>query len=118
MRTIQISDETYENIKDQLSVGFITKEIEKLEINSYEDFIGKSFFFRTLTYHWVGRVIKKVGSLFQLEDASWVADSGRFMNAIKDGTLSEVEPVGTVFLNIESCTDIIPWNHPLPNSQK
>ena len=111
-RTIEISEETYEAIKDQLSDG------EKLEINSYEDFIGHSFFFRTLTYHWIGTVVKKVGNFFQLEDASCIFDSGRFMNAIKEGKLNEVEPVGTAFVNIDSCTDLIPWNHFNPREQK
>jgi hypothetical protein len=110
MRTIQISEETFERIKDQLGDG--------KEINSYEDLIGHKFFFRTVTYHLVGKVDKKVGSFLQLSGASWVADSGRFMQAIKEGVLSEVEPVGMAFVNMESVTDFFPWKHGLPEKQK
>ena len=80
--------------------------------------VGKSYFFRTVTYHLVGEVVRQEGSFVELKDASWVADSGRFMNAIKKGTLDEVEPVGAAFVNMDSVTDYFPWVHPLPTEQK
>lgn len=112
MRTLQISEETYEKIKEQL------RSEEKVSFDSYNDFIGKSFFFRTVTYHVVGKVVKIVGTMLQLEQASWVADSGRFMNAIKEGKLNEVEPVGDWFVNIGAIVDFGVWNHKLPKNQK
>jgi len=69
-KTIEISEETWEKIKDQVS------EDEVVEIDTLEDFIGKKFFIRTVTYHLVGEVVKIVGRFFQLKNASWVADSG------------------------------------------
>ena len=112
MRTIEISEETYEKVKEQLE-----EEDWLIEINSYDDLIGKQFFFRTVTYHLIGKVVKRMGSFLQLETASWVADSGRFMSAIKEGTLNEVEPVGQAFLNLASVTDFFPWKHDLPTKQ-
>jgi hypothetical protein len=112
MQIIEVSDETFEKIKDEL------KENEKIEISNYDDLVGKSFFFRTVTYHLVGKVKKRFGNFLQLENASWIADSGRFMNALRDGTLNEVEPVGKAYINIESITDFFEWNHGLPNEQK
>lgn len=89
------------------------------DINEIDDMIGKKFFFRTVKYHQIGRVVKVIGGfLLQLEDASWIADSGRFMQSIKNGTLSEVEPVGTMFVNIKAVVDICLWNHELPKEQK
>ena len=79
---------------------------------------GKSYFIRTVTYHLVGKVKKIVGNFIVLGNASWVADSGRFMNAIRDGTLSEVEPVGEAMVNMEAITDAFPWKHKLPDEQK
>jgi len=111
-KTIEVSDETFEKIKDQLSQEKI-KEIE-----NYDDMIGQKYFFRTVTYHLVGKVTKRIGSFLKLEQSSWVADSGRFMQAIKDGTLNEVEPVGIAYVNMESVTDMFPWNHPLPTKQQ
>ncbi len=79
---------------------------------------GKAYFFRTVTYHMVGKVVQQEENFVELSDASWVADSGRFMNAIKDGVLSEVEPVGTAYINLDGVTDFFPWAHPLPDKQK
>lgn len=112
MKTLQISEETYDRIKDRLS------EEERYEIGDFEDLVGQKLFIRTITYHLVGKVEKIVGHFFQLKDASWIADSGRFMQAIKDGSLDEVEPVGDAFVNINSITDMFPWKHSLPKSQK
>lgn len=111
-RTITISEETFRKLKDQLCEdGF-------KEINSLQDMVGKKFFFRTVTYHLTGQVKKVIGSIIELENAAWIADSGRFMQALNDGTLNEVEPVGSAFLNINSITDFFPWKHKLPNTQK
>ena len=112
MKTIQISEETYEKIKDQLM------EEEVHEIHGFSDMIGHCYFFRTVTYHLVGQVRKQIGSFLELYNASWVADSGRFMNAIKDGKLNEVEPVGVAYINLQSVTDFFPWKHKLPKDQK
>jgi len=79
---------------------------------------GESYFLRTVTYHLVGAFVREIGGFAELKNASWVADSGRFSNAIKEGTLSEVEPVGTAYVNMASVTDIFPWGHPLPYEQK
>jgi hypothetical protein len=112
MKTLQVSEETYEKIKDQLSSE------EQYDIDSFEELVGQKLFIRTVTYHLVGKVEKIIGHFFQLKDASWIADSGRFMQAIKDGNLDEVEPVGDAFVNINSITDMFPWRHSLPNKQK
>ena len=81
--------------------------------------VGNSYFFRTVTYHLVGRVVAEhSNNIVELDQASWVADSGRFMGAIKSGTLNEVEPVGKAYINLKSVTDFFPWVHPLPTEQK
>lgn len=107
-----MSDECYAKLKEQIE-GDGGKEV-----NNYEDMVGSKFYFRTVTYHLVGEVKKIVGRFAYLKGASWIADSGRFMNAIKDGTLSEVEPVGDAFVNIDTVTDFFPWKHALPKEQK
>jgi len=111
-RTIEVSDETYEKIKDQLS------QEEIIDVESYQDLVGKQFFFRTVTYHMVGKVTKIIGDFLRLEQASWIADSGRFSQAVKTGSFSEIEPVGTCFVNLKSVTDFFPANYKLPTEQK
>ena len=112
MKTINISEETFEKIKDQLN------EDEKFDIGEFKDLVGQKMFIRTVTYHLVGKVKKITGHFFVLENASWIPDSGRFMNAIKEGKLDEVEPVGDALVNINSITDMFPWKHSLPKEQK
>ena len=109
-KTIEVSDEVYEQIKDKLG--------DVKEIFSYEDLVGGKYYFRTVTYHTVGEVKKIVGRFAYLKNASWVADSGRFMNTIKDGTLNEVEPVGDAFVNFDTVVDFFPWKHSLKIEQK
>lgn len=87
------------------------------DITSLSDMVGEQFYFRTVTYHLTGRVKKVIGFILELETAAWVADSGRFMNAILEGKLNEVEPVGRAFINIQSVTDFFPWRHSLPEKQ-
>ena len=83
-----------------------------------EDMVGKKFFFRTVTFHILGEVTGFFGSVVQLKDASWIADSGRFNECIKNGTLNEVEPLGEWHVNTQTVTDFGPWRHQLPKEVK
>ena|ERR1700722_18448650 len=89
-----------------------------IETPPLAEFLGQKLFIRTLTYHLVGEVVAITDNFFELKNASWVADSGRFMQAIKEGKLNEVEPVGTAWVNTDSITDMFPWEHELPTTQK
>jgi len=89
-----------------------------LEMDNYEQLVGKSLFMRTVTYHVVGKVEKVVGTFLLLSNASWVASSGRFMNAIKEGKLDEVEPLGEWAVNYNTITDMGEWKHSLDIGQK
>ena len=114
-KTIEVSNATYALIKDQLP------EQESTDVSNLEDFIGKKVFIRTVTYHCLGEVTKKVGGLFELKNASWIADTGRFMQFIKNNELSataEVEPVGKMWVNISAIVDMFPWKGALTKDQK
>lgn len=80
---------------------------------------GKTYFIRTCTYHLTGRVRQIIGGFLVLDDAAWIAESGRFANALAEGELREVEPMpdGTI-VSLGAITDACPWNHPLPKEQK
>lgn len=112
VRTLEVSDETYEKIKEQIGVDSFK------EITSLQDMVGEKYFFRTVTYHLTGRVKKVIGNILELENAAWIADSGRFMDCIKSGKLNEVEPVGRAYLNVSSIVDFFPWKHKLPETQQ
>ena len=54
--------------------------------------IGANYFIRTVTFHHTGRLVEVTPTELVLEDAAWIADSGRFSDALKTSTFSEVEP--------------------------
>jgi len=75
--------------------------------------IGKCYFVQTCTKDWVGRLVSIDGPYtLTLVEASWVADSGRFHQFVRDGKTEnmEVEPVGAVCCQ---WVNWIPWDHPL-----
>ena len=81
--------------------------------------VGSAYFFRTVTYFATGRVKEIIGKFLVLEDAAWIADTGRFRQAIMDGVLDEVEPVEVpMYLNTDTITDAFVWTNPLPRIQK
>jgi len=111
-KTITVSEETYEAFKEQLSAD------ETVDVSSLDDLVGKKLFIRTVTYHMTGKVTKRMGAFLQLEDAAWIADSGRFSDALGKGELDEVEPVGNAWINLSSVVDFFPWKHELPTEKK
>jgi hypothetical protein len=55
--------------------------------------IGKKYFIRTVTMHLTGELVHVSRQELVLKDAAWIADSGRFNEALKDiNKCSEVEP--------------------------
>ena len=80
---------------------------------------GDKVFIRTVTFHHVGEVVGVDNGFVQLKDASWVAHSGRFSQAIETGeSLSEIEYVGELAVGIATIVDVCPWRHDLPSETK
>ena len=76
-------------------------------------------FVRTVTMHHIGQVISIDPDWLVLDLCSWVADSGRFHEALETGTLDEVERFpDRVWINRGSIVDLTAWNHDLPNTSK
>jgi hypothetical protein len=99
------------------------KKSSKVQVKGLVVAPGRNVFLRTVTYHYIGRVIGVKDGWIMLEEASWVADSGRFSVALKDGYsgLSEVEVYpGDGRTDIERATvvEALPWNHALPTATK
>jgi hypothetical protein len=81
--------------------------------------VGCAYFIRTVTMHVIGRLVAVYEHELVLEDAAWVADSGRFANALKTGALSEVEPfISAVIVGRGSIIDATEWGHALPRETK
>ncbi len=109
---------------EEIKVSELLKLIKVLNVNEKNNEsiffeIGKSYFIRTVTMHLIGKLKNIKDKEIILEHAVWVADSGRFHNALKDGTLNEVEPfVSDVLLNKECIVDACEWLHKIPTEQK
>jgi hypothetical protein len=82
--------------------------------------VGKNYFLRTVTHHYTGRLVKVTGKELVLESAAWIADDGRFHDALRDGKFNEVEPYyeEQVILNRGALIDAVIWKHELPKDQK
>ena len=96
----------------------------KVSENSWQPFIhGKSYLIRTVTHIALGRV-KAVGNQeIVLEEASWIADTDRFHDALAKGidslSNSEIEPfVNDVIIGRGSVIDATEYTHALPRKQK
>ena len=81
--------------------------------------IGKAYLIRTVTLHYTGRVRTVTDSDVVLDDAAWIADTGRFSDSLQSGELSEIEPYPkSVAVCRNAIVDFCEWNHSLPREQK
>jgi hypothetical protein len=81
--------------------------------------VGKCYFIRGITMYYTGRVIDITVSDIVLEDAAWIASTGRFSDFLKTGCAEEVEPFqDAVIVSRRSIVDVTPWMHDLPRTKK
>jgi hypothetical protein len=81
--------------------------------------IGKIYLIRTVTMIDTGRVVAVTEHEIILEEAAWIADTGRFADAVKNATFGEVEPFpdGRVIIGRGSIIDAVQIKQS-PRSQK
>ena len=82
--------------------------------------IGKNYLIRTVTMILTGRLTQVTRQELVLEDAAWIADTGRFMQAVADGNFKEVEPFpdGPVIVGRGALIDAVMVSFAVPRSQK
>ena len=83
--------------------------------------VGNNVLIRTITMIQTGRIVELNDLEVVLSDAAWIADTGRFHNALVHGTLNEIEPFPgpePISVNRGSIIDVVLWKHPLPREQK
>lgn len=99
------------------SLNLLNIKVKVSANHPYE--IGKNYFIRTVTYHLTGRLIRVTSKELVLEEAAWIADDGRFYDALKTGKLNEIEPFpNQVIVGRGSLIDACIWNFDLPREQK
>lgn len=83
--------------------------------------VDNPYYIRTVTMTIVGHLKAVFDGELVLSKASWIADSGRFSDAIKKGELDEVEPFNfdeDVIVGRGAIIDCTIWSHELPTKQK
>lgn len=81
--------------------------------------VGENYFIRTVTNYYTGHLKSITGRWLTLDNASWIADTGRFHEFLRDGKCNEYESfVDDVHVPIGSVVDITPWKHSLFKGNK
>ena len=93
------------NLARKLAAMFGGKEV----CNNLAWEIGKTYLIRTVTMNDTGRLVMVTPQELVLEDAAWIADTGRFADAVKNATFGEVEPFpdGKVVIGRGSIIDAV-----------
>jgi hypothetical protein len=120
--SVEINDDCFTKVQRDEIIKLVA-ELKATSITSedtdvFELFKGKNIFVRTVSYHQIGRCLGVKDGFLLLENASWVASSGRFNEALVKGTLDEVEPFpdGIILVGIASIVDVTEWRHKLPRA--
>ncbi len=81
--------------------------------------IGANYLIRTVTMIQTGRLVSVCPTELVIEDAAWIADTGRFTNALSTGNFGEVEmfPPGKVIIGRTAIIDACKIGA-LPSAQK
>ena len=112
--------------KEALSIKVLemlldAKVSEKHCESEYDYQVGKHYFIRTVTHILVGNLVHKNDKELILNKCSWIADTGRYCDALKTGEFKEIEPYPPqklVHVNRGSFIDASIWVHDLPTEQK
>ena len=123
--TVNIGDLTLKELAATLSNVLVTAPLQPQTISSTQTntpspfLVGEQYIFRTVTQIDVGRVVKVTGDFVTLENASWIADTGRFNNALLGKGFDDVEPFPHgCALSLGSIVDAAPFPYVLPSEVK
>ncbi len=106
---------------DDLTLGQIkslgTLFMPQVDNSAWE--IGANYLIRTVTMIDTGRLVAVTAQELILEDAAWIADTGRFADAVEKAEFGEVEPfpAGRVILGRGAIIDAVKIKS-VPRSQK
>lgn len=76
-------------IKEVRELTSLLNPAQTTAVHPYK--VGSNYFIRTVTMSHCGKLVAVTPQELVLEAASWIADSGRFQQALETGDFSEVE---------------------------
>jgi len=82
--------------------------------------IGANYFIRTVTFHYTMELVKITKQELIGKDAAWIADDGRFSQAVATGNFNEIEPFpdGEVIIGRGAILDAHVVSYKVPRDQK
>ena len=81
--------------------------------------VGEKYLIRTVTHYYIGVLKEVFEQELLLSSASWIADTGRYYDALKTGKLNEVEPIiGDAIIGRGAVVEAVVWTHDVPKDQK
>ena len=89
-----------------------------VEVSPYR--VGKNYFIRTVMMYYTGTLVAVTAQELVLEQAAWIADTERFLQAIRTGNFSAFEPypVGRLIVSRGALIDAFEVSFALPTQQK
>lgn len=123
MQSINIEELTLKQVREitgLVNVGSPSPTtLSSLTNHPYE--VGKNYFIRTVTHHYTGKLTDVFEHELVLTSAAWIADDGRFADAVKNAKFAEVEPYpdgALVVVGRGAILDAVQIGETLPRSQK
>ncbi len=115
--------ELLEKLKDILVEAEESTKPKTESVGDHPYQIGKNYFIRTVTMAYVGRLIAVYDNELLLQNASWVADSGRFnevfTKGLENSSSSEIEPYkDDVVVGRGAIVDASLYGFDLPTKEK
>jgi hypothetical protein len=106
MSTIDINSMTLGQIKEISALVNVTPQMHA-DNSAWE--VGSIYLIRTVTMTDTGRLVAVTQQELVLEDAAWIADTGRFSDAVEKAEFGEVEPFpnGRVILGRGAIVDAV-----------
>jgi len=121
---MNINEMTLGELKEINSL-FTGAKIDRTATKDNDDHwkIGESYLIRTVTHIQLGKLVKLTEKEIVLDSAAWIADTGRFHDALANGidkqTSAEIEPFEReVIINRGALIDATEYKHKLPKEQK
>jgi len=103
-------------------VAEVKAELSASQVSTGSPWVrGKNYFIRTVTHYLTGKLIEVTDKELVLTDAAWIADTGRYASAMKEGSFKEVEPYPDgqhVIVGRGAVIDATELKGELPRSQK
>ncbi len=113
---------SFQELKNEIETLEKKKQkVNKVAVKDSPLVIGENYLIRTVTMIYTGKLTKVYDKELVIVDASWIPETERWAQTVKDGEFKEVEPYPDgyeVILNREAMLDITRVNWKLPRSQK